>query len=126
MKRIYLMGLTLVFLSLVSCGKKEKNEEEAPARSLFKESTQLISVTTKKIQQAKDSTAIDSLIDLFEKNLTDLNFKYPPETDMELTEQENDSIIKLVEKMQTVTKGRLKNLSKHNTGTIPDPNTDSK
>ena len=102
--------IILVFF-LTSCEKKESNDNSEEARQLFSESADLILDITSKINSASDSTTIDSLSRLYEKRITDINFSYPAETDLKLTEQENDSLFKLIVSMKNVKSDKLQKLS---------------
>lgn len=83
-----------------SCSSGEKEDLHPEARELFKSTEILIRETINKVSQAKDSITLDSLIDNFDKRMTDVNFSFPPQTDLYLTEQENDSIIKLLQALR--------------------------
>ena len=95
---------------MVACqnkDSKDKNDEEAS--HLFTKSAELIISFTNQLENAQDSTSIDSIINNLEKKLVDLNFSFPPNTDLKLTEQENDSLYKLMQKYKEVRNKRLHN-----------------
>ena len=87
------------------------NTKSEEARQLFQESSELIMDITSKMQTASDSITLDSLSQYLEKRLTDVNFSFPPETDYQLTEEENDSIFKLMRLMEKTYAERLEYLS---------------
>lgn len=111
MKVKSLLIWSLVSFMLFSCIKKEDNDTSDEARDLFSLSADLIIDITDMIKTAGDSIQVDSLSQLFEKRITEINFAFPPETDMKLTEQENDSIFKLIESLRSVKKDKLISLS---------------
>ena len=90
----------LALLLSPACVNKEGNSNEEEARFLFNESAELIIDITKKFNLASDSLSIDSINKIYEKRITEINFSFPSETDLKLTEQENDSLFKLIERMQ--------------------------
>lgn len=56
---------------------------------------------------ASDSSQIDSLSKIYEKKITEINFSLPSQIDYKLTEEENDSIFKMIEYMIKIKKERL-------------------
>ena len=102
--------IMLAFLS--ACKKKEDITQYDEARYLFDESTKLIQTVTADIAVATDSISIDSLSKVFEKKIVEINFSYPPQTDLKLTEQENDSIYKLMQTMLALKEEKLSSFSK--------------
>lgn len=115
MKKELLTSFLLLFL-FIACGKNNDSDNYEEARLLFSQSAELIIDTTQKIELSNDSSAIDSLSRLYEKKITDINFSIPPETDLKLTEQENDSLFKLMVNMQRTKEDKLKKLAE----SLPD------
>lgn len=107
MKYIYF----IIGLSLFSCGQKENKIEADNASTLFNESVLIISQISNRISLAKDSDEVDSLFEIFDKKITEINFSFPPETDFNMTEEDNDSIFKLLENLQKIRALKLKNLA---------------
>lgn len=97
MKKFILLPIFCIAI-LGSCKNKDSKDlnKTDDARMLFQKSTELIIDFTTKLKNAQDSAQIDSLIKTFDKTLTDLNFSFPPNTDLQLTEQENDSLFHLL------------------------------
>ena len=112
----------LVFLLpflMITCSASEKTEEDREARQLFSQSAGLIKDFSLRIKNAPDSAAVDSLIDIFEKKITDINFNFPALTDLKQTEQENDSILNLINQLMFIRSSRLQELGKSNK-IVPD------
>ncbi|MCH5227508.1 MAG: hypothetical protein J1F16_06825 [Muribaculaceae bacterium] len=107
-----------LFIIITSCGKKEDTTGSEDARQLFTLSAINILEFTERISNSKDSSEIDSLTQLFEKTITDINFSVPPETDLKLTEQENDSLFKLLKQMRSETQARLYELGQVKNDTL--------
>lgn len=101
----------LSFLFLISCTKNEDKIKNEEARDLFRESAETIKEFTELISYAVKIDEIDSIQFIFEKKITDINFSFSPETDLKLTEQENDSLFKLLEEMKNVTQRKMKILT---------------
>lgn len=116
---IFIMLIFSLFF-LNACKKKEISEKVDESQSLFQQSVNLIIEITNQYKESKDSLAIDSLNRLFEKRITDINFSVPPETDYKLTEQDNDSLYKLIQSMKEIKDKRLLELSKIKVDTIPE------
>lgn len=113
-KKLIPLFLYLSFILLsFSCGGNKENKEDNSADILFEKSVSLIKDFQTKIKNSPDSLTVDSLSELFEKQLTDLNFSVPPQTDMKLSEQENDSLATLLFQLEDLKKEKLKSLSKH-------------
>lgn len=110
MKIIGILG-TVILLSFYSCQKHENKDNSEEARELFNKSAFLINEFTDKIASAQDSLTVDSLQQLFEKRIVDLNFSFSPETDYKLTEEENDSIFYLMSRMKNITHLKLEEFS---------------
>lgn len=111
--------LSVCLIISVSCRKKEESHGEDEARELFKNSIELISKYTEDIKLANDSSSVDSLYKDFEKEISNVNFSFPPETDFKLSEQENDSIFDLLLKLNLTRKVKLESLNKNVNDSIP-------
>lgn len=96
----YFLNILFLVIFLTSCEKREDKIVNEDARRLFNESAQMIADITTKVQNATDSSGIDSLNRIFEKRITEINFSVPSETDLKLTEEENDSIFKLMKELK--------------------------
>ena len=112
-----LLGITF---STTACSHKKDTIDNEEAGYLYNSSLTLISELTSEISRANDSLSVDSLFNLFEKRLTNLNFTVAPETDLKLTEQENDSIFILINKLIETKREKLCDLSKVDTIPLPD------
>ena len=109
-----LLGSFLV-ISMISCVKKENKEQNEDSQKLFEQSALLIKEFSEKIKTAQDSASVDSLSELFEKKLTQINFDFPAETDLKLSEQDNDSLFKLIRQYQNIKILKLSELEKTDT-----------
>lgn len=100
----------LLFL-LFSCKNKEIDAREEAAGELFVKSAETLIDITEKINESKDSVEIDSLLTVYEKKITQINFACPPDTDLKLTEQDNDSLFHLIQILQETKQIKLKSFS---------------
>ena len=100
----------LLFLILLSCRKNNENLSNYNARELFNKSEELIRISSEKIYNVKDSSELSVIESEFEKKLTEINFSFPPNTDHFLSEQENDSLIKLLNKFKKLKTSKEKEL----------------
>lgn len=117
MKKIY---IPLIILPLIACSSKKENIENPEARELFSQSSALVLESIRSIQEATDSVSVDSLSRLFEKKIVDINFSFPPNTDLHLTEQENDSLFKIMNEYKSVKETKLRDLQKIEKDSIQD------
>lgn len=92
------MTVSIFFLS--SCVGKKNNSLPDESGELFKKSEQLIRLYIDSITTAKDSTGLINIISNFDSKITNLNYSFPPDTDLKMSEQENDSLIHLFRKLE--------------------------
>lgn len=116
--------LVAISFSVSSCAQKEDTEKNEVARELFSRSADLILDITRQIKLAPDSTSVDSLSEIYEKRITDINFDFPPQTDLKLNEIENDSLFHLINLMRKEITFRLQDLSVAQADTIPTDDLD--
>lgn len=105
-----LLVLTL-FLVMMACQQKRETDNGVDATQLFNQSAELMIEMTNQIRNATDSSMIDSLSKLYEKRVIDINFSFPPQTDLKLSEQDNDSLFKLANQLLETKSLKLKGLS---------------
>ena len=99
---------SLLYMSLLfSCSEKKGSHGNEAAETLFENSVATIQEFTKKMSVAKDTAEVEQLLEHFDKQITDVNFSVPPETDLKLTEQENDSLVKLLIALKNLKEERL-------------------
>lgn len=88
----------ILICGLGACSSKPDNNKRSEAHSLYRESVAMIRLFSDSMRVASDSTRVKELSERFLHDLTALNFKYPGETDFEMTEGENDTLINLTQK----------------------------
>ena len=114
MKRYYYLVFFLLIL-FSSCKKKITPVNNEDAHELFNQTSSLLVEFTDKIQLAQDSASVDSLKQLVEKHLVDINFSVRPETDYKITEEENDSLFRLMNQYRNISQEKLRSISQNNT-----------
>ena len=92
--------------ALVACGGKEQKADPYPER-LYRAEKALIVKYTASLAAAKDSTAVDSIIRRFEEQMTKLNLRFPPGTDMRMPSVYNDTLYLLTAKYLKVRHKKL-------------------
>lgn len=100
LKILFTPFICLVAFGISSCEKKAHQFVNQSSVQLFNESASLINEYITKIQVSKDTAELDSLLDLFDKKLIDINFSYPPDTDLKMSEQDNDSLYRLLKELR--------------------------
>ena len=105
--------IIISFLTLITaaCSKEQTRERSDDCRFLYKESLKLIRSSQKAIENATDSMQADSLYLSFQTKLDSLNFIVGPNTDLELTEEENDTIFRNLMELKEAREAKMKNLA---------------
>lgn len=78
-----------------SCSSNEKTDDHDVAHLLFEKSVRMIEVYIDSLKNAPDSAALQQISINFNTKMTTLNYEFPPDTDLELNEDENDSLIRM-------------------------------
>lgn len=99
-------GLITVML-FSSCVRNNIPVSHEAAGQMFEKSIQLLATYTDSISKASDSIQVEALINAYEYKINAVNFEFPPDTDLRLTEEENDSLIKMTDRLVEARKERL-------------------
>lgn len=102
----------LSLLSFLSCTHLEEQNNDGDAKSLAEQTMVLYQNYIDSISLAKDSVTYNHLISNFENRITKLNYSFPPNTDLNLTFVDNDSIMKLNERLVKIRREKLNELEK--------------
>lgn len=108
MNKTVISGCWAACLSLLlnSCGSAENQEKPDTSDLLFLKSVALIKQYTDSINNCSDSLSLQYLIRNFDNKITALNFEFPPDTDLGMSEEENDSLITLFKQMKSLVNRR--------------------
>lgn len=99
---ILLISFLLVSGMVGGCSKETKKKDRSDADEMFKRIISLTSSYIAKIELAPDSAEWVELCRQFEDSLDRINFSYPPDTDILLTEGQNDTIQDLLKEFIVV------------------------
>ncbi len=110
----------LLFLPLLcGCAKEKDQSSHIAAGQLYKKSLSLLEAYTDSLKNARDSAHVESLDRAFDSKINAINFEFPPDTDLRMTEEENDSLIKMADRMVSTRKKRLASFAAISQDTIP-------
>lgn len=86
-------------LLIAGCSKKNNSNDHAMASQLFQKSANLIQLYTDSVKNSTDSAMLKRMSVEFDERIAKINFQFPSDIDLQLTEEENDSLIKLMDKL---------------------------
>ncbi len=95
-----------------SCRDGKDDNGHAMARQLFMKSVSLIRTYTDSIGNVSDSASFQRMTRGFEDNIVKVNFQFPPDTDLRMTQEENDSLINMLDSLVSVIHKKEKELGK--------------
>ncbi|MDE7413000.1 MAG: hypothetical protein K2N05_04300 [Muribaculaceae bacterium] len=97
----FLLYIIVAFPLLISpaCKKKVETSLRPDAIELYHKSARLLRLYLDSFSLAKDSATLLDLDSRFNHSLTTLNFKFPAETCLEISEGENDTLTNLTERL---------------------------
>ena len=87
--------LTIAICHLPACMRNAESNLIAEAGELYEKTLALTNSYTDSVLNSKDSAQLHRLTDKFETELTKLNFQYPPDTDYEMNEGQNDTLLQI-------------------------------
>jgi len=105
-----LVSIFTMAITMCSCHGNKDDNSHAMARQLFSKSISLIRIYTDSIRNATDSTSFKRMTEGFEDKIAKINFQFPPDTYLKMTEEENDSIIKMLDRFVQIVKEKEKTL----------------
>lgn len=83
---------------VAGCGNSGEKYDHAVSHQLFQKSMRLIELYTDSMKNVSDSATYRRLRDGFDDKLSKVNFQFPADTDLHLTQEENDSLMKMLDK----------------------------
>ncbi len=96
MKNTFIILASLSLIWLGGCAKENKNKDRSEATDMFKRICSLTKEYTEKLNNAPDSASWADCCQEYEHQLDKISFSYPPDTDLLLTEGQNDTIHSLM------------------------------
>ena len=90
--RLMIAVISLVCICGFGCTKEKKYKDRSDANDMFGRICKLTKDYTVKLTESQDSSTWATTCIEFEDKLEKINFSYPPDTDLLLTEGQNDTI----------------------------------
>ncbi|MDE7409357.1 MAG: hypothetical protein K2N09_04980 [Muribaculaceae bacterium] len=99
MNRTGLIAIIAVgsIIGLTGCGQEKKNKDRTQASEMYGRICRLTKDYIDQLASAEDSLSWASACFEFEDKLDKISFSYPPDTDLLLTEGQNDTIHSLMQ-----------------------------
>lgn len=117
MKNIKTLSLSAALLLLTACGGEKTAPEVDDSEHLYASTLELINTYSDSISAASDSTEVYRLFAAFNSRLDSLNNSVAPNTDLKLSENQNDTIFMNLMVLTGLFNGKLQAMS----GTIEAP-----
>lgn len=105
---ICVLPVAMLLLS-AGCTRETATDDHSDADALFRESVRLLRTYTDSLAKATDSATCRRLSENLDSELTKLNFRYPANTDMSLTEGQNDTLYRLTTRYIRIRDKRISN-----------------
>lgn len=106
-------------LGAAGCSNDGAKKDRGEATDMFERICRLTEEYTDKLESAPDSADWAALCSEFEEKLDKVNFSYPPDTDLLMTEGQNDTIFTLMQEYAKIRDQRIHGLLH------PEPLTDT-
>lgn len=95
---VFVVAGILAMAMSSSCVRQSHYSKREQASEMYLQSRKLIESYIDSISGCKDSLHLLGCADRFEERLTKVNFEFPPDTYLEITEDENDTLAKMLNK----------------------------
>lgn len=97
MKKYFIIAVLFIFsCALIGCKPEKKYIDRSEATEMFARICKLTKDYTQKVADSPDSLKWANLCSEYEYKLDKISFSYPPDTDLLLTEGQNDTIHSLM------------------------------
>ncbi|MDE6510765.1 MAG: hypothetical protein K2L00_01540 [Muribaculaceae bacterium] len=103
--------LVAVCLMSTGCKRESEDRDRTQAEEMYARICELTKEYTAKLQTAPDTTDWAATCNEFEEKLDKISFSYPPDTDILLTEGQNDTIYTLMQEYAKERRRRIHGLS---------------
>lgn len=102
--------MLLLGLVFVSCAREQEEQSREESIKLYRSISSLAETYIDSLENAKDTLALNSLMERFENRLDDINYAVIPDTDYSLSEDENDTIFMLLTQVMAARRTRMEEL----------------
>lgn len=109
MRKTFIFSL-FALLCAFGCTKEKKQKDRSEASDMFYRICMLTKEYTEKLNDAPDSSSWALACAEYEDKLDKISFSYPPDTDLLLTEGQNDTIHSLMLDYIKARDGRIKTI----------------
>lgn len=103
---IVLAGVLMSGAMIMSCGSSGDGKGNDNGRSLYQDEKRLLQQYIDTLRHTPDSVDVTGILDRYRESLLSLNMKYPADTDLELTQGENDTIFMLTKQLLSLAEKR--------------------
>lgn len=102
-KKVYMALISALCIGICGCAREKSTQDRGEASEMYVLICKLTKEYTERLETSPDSADWAEVCTEFEDKLDKINFSYPPDTDLLLTEGQNDTIHLL---MQAYVKAR--------------------
>lgn len=95
----FLSAILMSGILQISCSHEKRNAKREYAATLYYRSVSMLKIYTDSMMAARDSSDLLGLAERLNNQLAVLNFECPSDTDLEITEGENDTLTMLTDKI---------------------------
>lgn len=94
-----LLLLAAALLLAAGCAKPSQGDDNRLRDDLYRQVCALTRTYADSMRAATDSATVSGLMERYGQRLSEINMKFPPATDMELEEDQNDTIYMLTQRL---------------------------
>ena len=110
MKQSFLACLTSMLLIVGGCSNPKTIDNKSESDKMFIELKELLMLYSDSLKNASDSASITNIVDQYESELTKTIYKYPAESDLQLTQGQQDTIASLTDNFVAIKRLKYSNL----------------
>ena len=110
MKQSFLACLTSMLLVVGGCSNPKTIDNKSESDKMFIELKELLMLYSDSLKNASDSASITNIVDRYESELTKTIYKYPAESDLQLTQGQQDTIASLTDNFVAIKRLKYSNL----------------
>lgn len=112
--------LTFLLLIIGSCSNPKTIDNKSESDKMFIELKELLLIYSDSLKNVSDSASITNIVNHYESELTKTIYKYPAESDMQLTQGQQDTIASLTENFVSLKRMKYAKLLQNNDSIAKD------